>query len=152
MTVHKLPIKSSRKKMKILVCHDGSEKAQSALAKSIVLFGHLEPQLILVTVVEEPLDASSHDEESFEDWRTIREAALKTAAEWVAEQGLSVDAILAVGDPRKMLVETVRKKQPDILVITSRPPKGGVRFGNVTVSISDYLLHHIDACPVLVMQ
>lgn len=138
--------------MKILVCHDGSEKAQSALAKSIVLFGHLAPQLILVTVVEEPLDASSHDEESFEDWRTTREAALKTAAEWVTEQGLGVDAILAVGDPRKMLVETVRKKQPDILVITSRPPKGGVRFGNVTVSISDYLLHHIDACPVLVMQ
>ena len=138
--------------MNILVCHDGSEKAQSALDKCITLFAHLEPQLILVTVVEEPLDASSHVEESFEQWREQREAELRKAAERVTAQGLDVEAILAVGDPRKMLVEAVRKKKPDILVITSRPPKGGVRFGNVTVSVSDYLLHHIDACPVLVMQ
>lgn len=138
--------------MKILVCHDGSEKAQSALDKSIALFGHLKPQLILVTVVEEPLDASSHDEEAFDEWRAKREEELRKAAERVTELGLDVDAILAIGDPRKMLVEAVRKRMPDILVITSRPPKGGVRFGNVTVSISDYLIHHIDTCPVLVMQ
>ena len=138
--------------MKILVCHDGSEKAQAALDRSITLFAHLKPQIILVTVVEEPLDASSHGEESFEQWRRQREEELRVAAERVTRMGLDVDAILAVGDPRKMLVEAVRKKMPDILVITSRPPKGGVRFGNVTVSVSDYLLHHIDVCPVLVMQ
>lgn len=138
--------------MKILVCHDGSDKAQSALEKSIVLFGHLKPQIILVTVVEEPLDASSYDEEAFEEWRAKREDDLRQTAEWVTEHGHDVDAILAVGDPRRMLVEAVKKRKPDILVITSRPPKGGVRFGNVTVSVSDYLLHHIDICPVLVMQ
>lgn len=138
--------------MKILICHDGSEKAQSALDKCMTLFGHQKPQIILVTVVEEPLDASSHVEESFEEWRAQREAELRQAAESVTAQGLDVDAILAVGDPRKMLVEAVRKRMPDLLVITSRPPMGGVRFGNVTVSVSDYLLHHIDTCPVLVMQ
>lgn len=138
--------------MKILVCHDGSEKAQSALAKSIALFAHLKPELILVTVVEEPLDASSHVEESFEEWREEKEAELRQAAQLVTESGLDVDAILAVGDPRKMLVEAIRKTVPDILVITSRPPMGGVRFGNVTVSVSDYLLHHVDTCPILVMQ
>lgn len=118
----------------------------------MTLFAHLKPQMILVTVVEEPLDASSHVEESFEEWRAQREAELRQAAESVTAQGLDVDAILAIGDPRKMLVEAVRKRMPDLLVITSRPPKGGVRFGNVTVSVSDYLLHHIDVCPVLVMQ
>ncbi|MFA7269160.1 MAG: universal stress protein [Sterolibacterium sp.] len=138
--------------MKILVCHDGSEKAQSALERTIALFGQLKPQLILVTVAEEPLDASSHDEDSFEAWRATREEGLRKAAEQVTEHGLDVDAILAIGDPRKMLVEAVRKRKPDILVITSRPPKGGVRFGNVTVSVSDYLLHHVDDCAVLVMQ
>lgn len=138
--------------MRILVCHDGSEKAQSALEKCITLFDPLKPQLILVTVVEEPLDASSHGEEAFEQWRRQKEEELRQAAETVASRGLAVDAVLAVGDPRKMLVEAIRKKAPDLLVITSRPPKGGVRFGNVTVSVSDYLLHHIDTCPVLVMQ
>lgn len=138
--------------MKILVCHDGSDKAQSALKKCIALFQNLKPQMILVTVVEEPLDASSHVEESFEEWRKEKEEELRQATELVSKSGLDVDAILAVGDPRKMLVAAINKRTPDLLVITSRPPKGGVRFGNVTVSVSDYLLHHIDVCPILLMQ
>ncbi|MBI5921379.1 MAG: universal stress protein [Betaproteobacteria bacterium] len=138
--------------MKLLICYDGSDKADAALDKSIMLFAHLKPEIILVTVVEEPLDASSNVEDSFEQLRKDREAELRNAALKITEHGLEADAILAIGDPRKMLVEAVRKRVPDILVITSRPPKGGVRFGNVTVSVSDYLLHHIDICPVLVMH
>jgi len=138
--------------MKMLICHDGSEIAQSALEKSIAMFKCERPEIILVTVVEEPADASSYDEAAFEEWRTEREASLKAAADWVAGHGLDVDAIMAIGDPRKMLVEAVRKKNPDIVVIACRPPKGGVRFGNITNSVSDYLIHHIDDCPVLVMH
>ena len=140
--------------MKLLICHDGSENAQSALEKSIAMFGREKPEIILVTVVEEPADASSHDEAAFEELRVRREATLKQAAEWVTKQGLDVVVVVAVGigDPRKMLVEAVSKKKPDLVVITSRPPKGGVRFGRVTVSVSDYLIHHIDHCPVLVMH
>jgi len=138
--------------MKILMCHDGSEIAQSALEKSIAMFKSGKPEIILVTVAEEPADASSYDEAAFEEWRAEREADLKKAADWVVKQGLDVDAIMAIGDPRKMLVEAVKKKQPDIVVIASRPPAGGVRFGNITVSVSDYLIHHITGCPVLVMH
>lgn len=138
--------------MKILICYDGSESAQSALEKSVAMFKQVKPEIILVTVAEEPADASSHDEEAFEEWRAKREADLLQAAEWVSAEGLDADAILAVGDPRKMLVEAVSKKQPDLVVITSRPPKGGVRFGNVTVSVGDYLIHHIDGCPILIMH
>ncbi|MCX7180474.1 MAG: universal stress protein, partial [Proteobacteria bacterium] len=94
----------------------------------------------------------SHVEESFEEWRKEKEEELRQATELVSKSGLDVDAILAVGDPRKMLVAAINKRTPDLLVITSRPPKGGVRFGNVTVSVSDYLLHHIDVCPILLMQ
>lgn len=138
--------------MKMLVCHDGSSVAQSALEKSIGMFKSEKPEVILATVVEEPADASSYDEASFEELRASRESELRDAAGWVVKQGLGVDVIIATGDPRKMLVEAIRKKKPDLVVITSRPPKGGVRFGNVTVSVSDYVLHHIDDCPVLVMH
>lgn len=138
--------------MKMLVCHDGSNIAQAALEKSIGMFKCEKPQIVLVTVVQEPADASSYDEAAFEELRASREAELKKAADWVFKQGFSVDVVIAIGDPRKMLVEAVKKKKPDLVVITSRPPKGGVRFGNVTVSVSDYLLHHIDDCPVLVMH
>ena len=138
--------------MKMLVCHDGSEAAQSALEKSVAMFRSEKPEIILVTVAEEPADASSYDEAAFEEWRAEREAGLKEAAEWAVEQGLDVDAIMAICDARKMLVEAVRKKKPDIVVIASRPPQGGVRFGNVTVSVSDYVIHHVTDCPVLVMH
>lgn len=138
--------------MKMLVCHDGSENAQSALEKSIAMFRCERPEIILVTVVEEPADASSYDEAAFEEWRAKRESDLKDTADWVAKQGLDVDAIVAIGDPRKMLMEAIRKKKPDIVVIASHPPQGGMRFGNITVSVSDYLIHHITDCPVLVMH
>ena len=138
--------------MKILVCHDGSEVAQSALEKTVVFFKWAKPQIVVATVAEEPADASSYDEAAFEEERTKREDDLKKAANWVMEHGLDVDAILAVGDPRKMLLETVARKNPDLVVVASRPPATGIRFGNVAVSVSDYLIRHITDRPGLVMQ
>ena len=138
--------------MKMLVCHDGSKNAQSALEKSVVLFNNVKPEVILVTVVEEPVDSSSYDEVSFENLRSEKEADMKDAADWVVKHGLNVDVLIAVGDPRKMLVEAIRKKNPDIVVVASRPPQGGVRFGNITASISDYVIHHVTDCPILVMH
>ena len=138
--------------MKILICHDGSEIAQNVMEKSIALFKCEKPQVILATVVEEPQDASSYDEAAFDELRANRESVMKEAAGWVVKQGLDVDVLIAVGDPRKMLVEAVRMKAPDMVVISSRPPGGGVRFGNVTVSVSDYLIRHIEGSPILVMR
>ena len=140
--------------MKMLICHDGSPLAQSGMEKAIAMFRIEKPKIVLVTVVEEPVDASSHDEAAFEGLRANREAEIKTAADWVLKQGLDVDVVVAVGvgESRKMLVTAIKKKQPDLVVITSRPPAGGVRFGRVTVSVSDYLIHHIYECPVLVMH
>ncbi|MDD5242249.1 MAG: universal stress protein [Sulfuricella sp.] len=138
--------------MKMLVCHDGSEIAQSAMEKAIAMFKCEKPEIILATVVEEPADASSYDETAFEALRAKRESDLKEMANGVVKQGFDVDVLIAVGEPRKMLVEAVRMKKPDIVVITSRPPGGGVRFGNVSVSVSDYLIRHIDACPLLVIR
>lgn len=138
--------------MKILICHDGSGLAQSALERSIAMFKCEKPEVILVTVVEEPADASSYDEAAFEELRVKMEAGLKEVANQVSKQGFDVNVVIAVGDPRKMLVEAVRKKKPDIVVIASRPPQGGIRFGNITVSVSDYVIHHVDDCPVLIMH
>lgn len=138
--------------MKMLVCHDGSEIAQSAMEKAIAMFKCEKPEVILAAVVEEPADASSYDEAAFEELRAKRESDLKETANGVAKQGFDVDVLIAVGDPRKMLVEAVKMKKPDIVVITSRPPGGGIRFGNVSVSVSDYLIRHIDVCPLLVMR
>lgn len=138
--------------MKILVCHDASESARSALEKCIALLGHQHLQMILVAVVDEPLDASSHGEDVFDELRAKMDLQLRKDAQWVTERGFDVRALLAVGDPRKMLMAAIESKKPDLVVIASRPPRGGIRFGNVSVSVSDYLLRHIDGCPVLLMS
>ncbi len=138
--------------MRMLVCYDGSESAQSALEKSVAMFKCEKPEIILVSVAEEPADASSNVDTAFENLCTQMEADLKGAAEGLSKQGYNVDAIMAVGDPRKMLVEAVGKKKPDMVVIASRPPEGGIRFGKVSVSVSDYIVRHVTDCPVLVMR
>lgn len=135
--------------MKIMVCHDGSQRSQSALERTAELFQGHKPSIILVTVVEEPLDATSQDEASFESWRASRGESLKQAADWVVEHGLNVDAILAVGDPRKMLIEATEARNPDIIVVAGRG--SGLFQGVVPGSVSSFLLRHAE-CPVLVMH
>ncbi|OGP15359.1 MAG: hypothetical protein A2054_10505 [Deltaproteobacteria bacterium GWA2_55_10] len=135
--------------MKIMVCHDGSERSQEALERTVALFKAQKPEIIIVTVVEEPLDATSMDEESFEKWRSRRDQDLKNAANWVVGQGLDVDAILAVGDPRKMITEAAANKNPDILVVARRG--AGLLEKMALGSVSAYLIRHAE-CPVLVMH
>jgi len=135
--------------MKIMVCHDGSQRSQSALEKTVELFRPQKPEIILVTVVEEPLDATSQDEASFESWRSSMGASLKEAADWVAGHGLDVEAILAVGDPRRMLLEATEQKNPDMLVVAGR--SSGVLQGMVLGSVSAFLVRNAE-CPVLVMR
>ncbi len=135
--------------MKIMVCHDGSEFAQRALEKTVALFRGEKPEIIIITVVEELLDATSVDEASFEKWRSKRDADLQAAAKWVAGRGLVTDAILAVGDPRKMILEAVEAKKPDMLVVARRG--GGLLERMVLGSVSAFLVRHAK-CPVLVFQ
>jgi len=135
--------------MKIMVCHDGSERSQEALERTVALFKAQKPEIILITVVEEPLDATSMDEESFEKWRTRRDQELKNAANWVVKHGLNVDAILAVGDPRKMITEAASNKNPDILVVARRG--AGLLEKMALGSVSAYLIRHAE-CSVLVMH
>lgn len=135
--------------MKIMFCHDSSKKAQDALDKTIELFRPQQPLIMLLTVVEAPLDASSTNEESFRKLCDRRQDDLKTIGSWVADQGLETDIIVAIGDPRKMILEAVKTKSPDILVVAKRG--GGLMEQMVLGSVSAFLVRHA-SCPVLVMH
>lgn len=134
--------------MKVMVCYDGSKKAREALEKTLGMFKHKKPEVIILTVVEPPLDATSTDEESFEKWKEKRDSDLKEAAEWTAGQGYTVDALLAVGDPRKMIIEAADKKHPDLVIISRRGESVLERM--VLGSVSAYVVRHI-LFPVVVM-
>ncbi len=134
--------------MKVMVCYDGSERSHEALEMVVKLFKHQGADVIIVTAVEEPLDASSEDEESFQKWHDKREEDLKEAAQWIANHGLEVDAMLVIGDPRKMIIEAARRKEPDMLVVARR---GKSRLKNMVLgSTSAYIIRH-SRFPVIVV-
>ncbi len=134
--------------MKVMVCCDGSDRSQKALEFAVGLFKPQGAEVIIVTAVEEPLDASSEDEESFQKWRGKREEDLKEAAQWVANHGLEVDAMLVIGDPRKMIIEAVDRKEPDMLVVARRGESGPRKM--VLGSVSSYIVRH-SRFPVIVV-
>lgn len=135
--------------MNVMICHDGSKRAQDALGKAIELLRPQRPNIILLTVVEAPLDASSTNEETFRKLCEKREEDLRTIGSWVVDQGLEADIVIASGDPRKMILEALKTKSPDILVVAKRG--GGLLEEMVLGSVSAYLIRHA-SCPVLVMH
>lgn len=136
-------------KMKVMVCHDGSENAQQALEEALKLFKPNNPEIILVTVVEGPADASAVNEEHTEKMVQERHDFLKKTSDWVAGRGFDVDAIMAVGDARAMILQAAEQKKPDLMVIGKRGM--GVIKEMVLGSVSAYLIRHV-TCPVLVFH
>lgn len=136
-------------KMKIMVCHDGSENADKALEQTLQMFKANKPEIILVTVVEGAADASAVNEEIFEKMREESHEFLKNTADRIASQGFDVDAIMAVGEARTMLLKTANQKNPDMLVISKRGT--GIIKDMVLGSVSAYLVRHVK-CPVLVFH
>lgn len=135
--------------MKILFCHDGSDNAQKALDKTLELFKPSKPEIILLTVVEGAGDASMENEEIFERQRSEGHDFLMRTARYIMGKGFDVDAILATGDPRRMIVESAANKKPDILVVSKRG--GGILDNMVLGSVSAYVVRHAK-CPVLVFH
>ncbi|GMR04176.1 MAG: universal stress protein [Thermodesulfobacteriota bacterium] len=135
--------------MKIMVAHDGSDNAQKALDKTLELFKPLNPEIILIMVVEGPRDASMENEPIFEREKSKCHDFLHKTAEKVVDQGFEVDAILAVGDPRRMITEATNTKSPDFLVVAKRGE--GIVERMVLGSTSAFLIRHAK-CPVLVVH
>lgn len=136
-------------KMKVMICHDGSENAQQALEEALKLFKPNNPEIILMTVVEGPADASAVNEEHTERMIQERHEFLKKTSDAIAGHGFDVDAIMAVGDARAMILQAVDQKNPDIVVIGKRGM--GVIKEMVLGSVSAYLIRHVK-CPVLIFH
>lgn len=105
--------------------------------------------MMILLVAEEPLDASMENEEVYEEWQKECHDLLNEAARNVTQLGLEVDAILATGDPRKMIMEAIENKAPDLVVLAKRG-KGSVKDA-LLGSVSTYIVRQAK-CPVLVVK
>jgi len=134
--------------MKIMYCHDGTESAQQSLEKAIGFFKALKPEVVLVCVAEDVLDASLEDETIANEYEAEQSAVLRKAAEWVAGNGLDVDVMMASGDPRKMIVGAIEKKSPDIVVLARK--ERSAQEGVFRKSLSAYLIKNV-GCDLFIM-
>jgi nucleotide-binding universal stress UspA family protein len=135
--------------MKIMFCHDGSERAQKALEKTVEYFNPLNPDIVLFFCTTEDIrDTSSEDERITKEYRQEHGDIIDNAAKWVAGNGLEVHVMLASGDPRQKIVEAIEKQLPDIVVV-ARKERSTLEsvFQN---SISAYLVKNV-GCHLMIM-
>ena len=134
--------------MKLLFCHDTSKAAQGALDETLKYFSCQRPEIILLTVVEGPLDASMENEGIFDELEKDIRNKHRKIAEGISKAGFDVDAIVATGDSRTMIMEATKNKAPDIIVVGKRG--SGLVKEMILGSVAAYVVRHAP-CPVLVM-
>lgn len=109
--------------MNIMIAYDNSTNAKQALDKTLQMFAALKPNITLVGVVEEVLGSSGVNEERYLEFKHDFSEGLREAAQTLNELGISAEVLLAEGDPRKMILQAVKNKQPDLLVIARHSEK-----------------------------
>lgn len=109
--------------MNIMVAYDNSTNAKQALDKTLQMFAALKPKITLVGVVEDVLGSSGANEDRYLEFKHDFSEGLREAAQTLNELGISAEVLLAEGDPRKMILQAVKNKQPDLLVIARHSEK-----------------------------
>jgi nucleotide-binding universal stress UspA family protein len=120
----------------IAVGHDGSPTAAGALEWAVQLAAASASSLLVVHAVElaPPFAAAGLDDEAYEDARTRRAAAIDD--QWCApvrDAGVAYQTVIEEGGPAVVLLDAVRARGADLLVV-GRQPSGnfpGMAMGSV---------------------
>jgi nucleotide-binding universal stress UspA family protein len=118
----------------ILVPLDGSPLAECALSHVVSLAGIFEAKVTLIQVLE--VGASSCQAQAIDplDWSMCRvgaEAYLDEAVERLKGKGCACERIILEGSPAQRIVEFVRNKNVDLVVLSSHG-RGGLSGWNVS--------------------
>lgn len=150
--------------MNIMIAYDNSTNAKNALEKTLQMFAALKPKITLISVIEDVLGSSGVNEERYLEYKRDFSEAVRETAQTLNELGISTEVMIAEGDPRKMILQAVNNKQPDLLVIARHSEKvdsniigktldawveefNFMTFGNV----SSFLTRRA-TCPVLIQS
>jgi nucleotide-binding universal stress UspA family protein len=117
----------------VLLPLDGSPQSWAALEHALA--EHPEARLTLLSVIN-PMDAGYSAETALpsaaEEWYESAKAAARErfeeAAEMAAERGVSVDTVLEVGRPSRVIVEYADEHDVDGIVMGSHGRKGVSRI------------------------
>ncbi len=135
--------------MKILVAFDGSPSARHALEKALELFATAEPEITLFGVVSPPTTSSAVAEAAHSELYDELHDEMKEAAEGACSFGLSMELVIAEGEPRAVLEKYTKKTDPDVVVVGAR---GRSALAKVLLgSVSTYAVKHLPG-PVLLVR
>lgn len=109
--------------MHIMVAYDNSTNAKHALQKTLQMFAELKPEITLISVIEDVLGSSGVNEDRYLEHKHDFSETVREAAQTLNELGIKTDVIIAEGDPRKMILQAVKNKEPDLLVIARHSEK-----------------------------
>lgn len=109
--------------MNIMIAYDNSTNAKNALEKTLQMFAALKPKVTLISVIEDVLGSSGVNEPHFLEYKRDFSEAVRETAQTLNELGISTEVMIAEGDPRKMILQAVEHKQPDLLVIARHSEK-----------------------------
>lgn len=148
--------------MHIMIAYDNSTNAKNSLEKTLQMFAELKPKITLISVVEDILGSSGVNEERYLEYKHDFSEAVREAAQTLNELGINTEVMIAEGDPRKMILQAVTSKQPDLLVIARHSEKADSNIIGKTLdawveefnfmtfgSVSSFLTRRAP-CPVLI--
>jgi len=134
--------------MKVMFCHDGSENGHQALKAAIEYFKPLKPEMVLLCVSEDVGDASMEVDSITEEYQKEKKAIMEQAAKLVVESGMDVDVIMAIGDPRRLILDAVDRKKPNVVVVARK--EKSARESVFRRSVSAYLVKNA-GCHLFIM-
>jgi nucleotide-binding universal stress UspA family protein len=111
---------ASRQERRILVCYDGSEESQRALAQAAELASAGAGEVIVVSVAEplypmRPFTGYADPAEE-ERHRLLLDEATRT----LAGDGVTASTLEPVGQTAEAIVEAAREQQADLVVVGTR--------------------------------
>lgn len=133
---------------KILVAFDGSKSSKKALDISIELAKKFDSSIQLVSVIAQSdfaalkNEVTSTEESVF--YQKLQEKAIKSR-----KCEVEIKPVIVYGHPADGILEYVKSKNFDLMVIGSRGLSGTQRI--FLGSVSDELSHH-SPCPVLIVR
>jgi nucleotide-binding universal stress UspA family protein len=133
--------REKRKISKILVPIDGSERSEKALQHAVILGKKVDAKITLLHVQEADFFSFRPEMAKKIGTRILSDAASKV-------KGIEVDQKLESGDPAKVVIQTAKKGDYDLIVMGS---KGQSVIRRLLIgSVSDHVIHYTDRSVLLV--
>lgn len=124
---------------KILVGFDGSEGAEQALNRALMLIDEYG-ELILLAVVPSPSDKTFVDDEIYKNLKKKAEIVISDVIRDLGEHEFTITGMIEEGDPAAIIIDVSNKLNVDLIVLGSKGKSelGRYLIGSVANKVVQY--------------